>query len=131
MKDDLFPDVAGDDLPLGVLQYLDAEEIRLCATMPAGKDFGRMLAWVRRHPTVIGYFIAETRAILRETPFALAQVEEVLCRVRRRHGVKITNHKGWFARWLQRLVPEMTTRQPRQSRFDQIMGEWKEGARRG
>jgi hypothetical protein len=131
MSDDLIPADAGDDLPRKVLQYLNAEEIRLCATMPAGEDFGRVLAWVRRHPTVIGYFIAETRAILRETPFALVQAEEVLCRVRRRHGVKITNHKGWFARWLPRLVPEMTTRPLRQSRFDSIMGQWKGNAPRG
>jgi len=127
---EFWPDGA-PELPAMVRQYLTAAEVRLCETMPAGHDFGRMVAWVRRHPKVLGFFIAETRAILRETPHALVQVEEVLCRVRRRHAVKITNHKGWFARWLPRLVPEMKLRRSRASRFDSIMRTWKGGAPRG
>jgi hypothetical protein len=121
---ELWPEEARK-LPGTVLQYLTPEEIILCETMPAGLDCAKMLAWLARHPKAIGFFIAETMAILTETPFALVQAEEVLCRVRRRHAVRITNHKGFFARWLPRLVPEMRMRRPRGSRFDCFMAEWK------
>ena len=89
----------------------------------AVKDCERMEVWMRKLPELRGYFITETRAIMAEKPAAFVQSEEVLCRVRRIHGVKITNHKGWFARWLVQQIPELKIRPLRKSRFDAPMGK--------
>ncbi len=72
----------------------------------------------------------ETRWILRETPFSRAiGVDEILGRVRRRHGIRVANHKGFFARWLPRLRPELSARMVRRgSGFDRVMAAW-EGLR--
>jgi len=110
-----------------ILRLLSPHEIELARTMPEiGKAFAGMLAWLRKHPQVVPLFIEETRLIMEAKPFAKIQIEEVLCRVRRRHGIRILNEKGFFSRWLTRLVPALQPRtQIRHSKFSRIFNLWK------
>lgn len=127
MQKEFFPEEP-PKLPPAVLSTLSPEEVELVRTMPAGRDFGKMLSWLRRNPKVMQAFMVETRWILRETPLSRSiSVDEVLARVRRRHGIGVANHKGFFARWLPRLRPELAFRMVRRSsEFDPIMRKWKE-----
>ena len=125
MQRELFPKEA-PQLPAAVLALLTPEEVELVQTMPAGRDFGRMLSWVRRNPLIVSAFMKETRTLLEDPPFSRSiSVDEILARVRRRHGFKVANHKGFFARWLPRLRPELSARMVRRgSGFDRVMSAW-------
>jgi hypothetical protein len=124
VQKEFFPEEA-PKLPPAVLAPLSPEEVELAATMPNGQHFARLLSWLRHNPRVVKAFMQETRAILKETPFGFVGIDEVLGRVRRRHGIKFANHKGFFARWLLRLRPELSARMVRRSSdFDSIMHKW-------
>ena len=119
-------DVPGADIPPEILRLLSPDEIEFARTMPEGAQWARIVGWLRRNPQVVPLFIAETKFLLNETPYATVTAEEVLCRMRRRHGIKIWNEKGFFSRWLPRLVPEMLDRMSyRVSKFASVMAAWK------
>ena len=121
----LFPEPP-PEIPMEILRLLSPHEIELARTMPeGGKAFAGMLAWLRKHPQVVPFFFAETQLIMEEMPFAKIQIEEVLCRVRRRYGIRILNEKGFFSRWLTSLLPALQSRvQKRRSKFGRIFARW-------
>ncbi len=125
----LFP--GHDDLPMipaEVLALLSPSEIALARTMPDGAQWARIVGWLRKNPRAVQDFIAETRVLLTETPRAKIAVEEVLCRLRRRHGIHVSNHKGFFARWLPHLVPGLQGRVTyRQSKYTPFFNDWRTG----
>ena len=130
MQTALFPEEA-PKLPPAVLAVLSPEEVEIALTMPAGWRFAQMLVWLGRNPNAVKAFMVETRWILRETPLSRAiGIDEVLARVRRRHGIRVTNNaKPFFARWLSRLRPELSARIVRRvSEVDSVMAAW-EGLR--
>lgn len=130
MQKEFFPEEA-PQLPPAVLSILSPEEVEIALTMPAGWRFAQMLAWLGRNPVAVKAFMVETRWILRETPLSRSiGIDEVLARVRRRHGIRVTNSaKPFFARWLPRLRPELSARMVRRvSEFDAVMTAW-EGLR--